>query len=83
VKKPIRRGRSIAIINRNIEHLMRLGYTYPQAVRAAHTLAITPARANPIDPNTKILLIGGAMVAGAVGIALIFLANKATTGTAS
>jgi hypothetical protein len=32
---------------------------------------------NPIDPNTKILLIGGAMVAGAVGIALVFLANKA------
>lgn len=81
----LRRGRTKATVDRNIRSFMAAGYSYPEAVRAAHALtgAQKAVVENPMDANNRILLTGGLLVAGAVGIALLFLSKKAAAAPSS
>ena len=77
-RKSIRRGKSNKRITKNVDALMRLGYSYPQAVRASKTLAgKTP---NPID--TRNVLIG-LLVVGAAGAAIYYFMQPASSSTTS
>jgi hypothetical protein len=75
-RRKIHRGKSNKRISSNIDALMKLGYSYSQAVRASKTLA--GKLPNPIDTRNALI---GLLVAGAAGVAIYYLMKPATSTT--